>query len=97
MVNVGDTRPAGGIQRQSHGVLMRRYTRFEVAVYGVIDIEILPEERILLGIEEWRSVVGLRLPGTGVVITVDGDEIDLLGGISEIDVHIVLRACRAVE
>src|SRR5882724_13717814 len=97
MEYVGSARPAGGIQRQYHGVLVRRYTRIEVGVYGCIDIEVLPEEGVLLGIEERRSVVGLRLPGTGVVITVDGDEIDLLGGISEIDVHIVLRACGSVE
>src|ERR1700722_3054243 len=97
MVHVGDSGPAGAVKRNSHGVFVRWHASLEISVDRGINVEPLPIQRILFGIEKRRRVVGLGIPRAGVVVAIDRNEINLLSGLTQIDVDVVLRAGRSVE
>src|SRR5208337_4125688 len=48
-------------------------------------------------VKEGRGVIRLRVPRSSIVVTIDSDEINELGGLAEVNVDVVLRASRAVK
>jgi hypothetical protein len=77
MIDVGNSSPACAIGRNAHGVLPRRHSGLQVRIDGIVDVQVLAIVRVLMIVEQRRCMVSLRVPRSGIVVAIDGDEIHL--------------------
>src|SRR5487761_1373786 len=97
MVYVGNTCPTRAVKRQAHGVFGGWNAGFQIGGDGVFNVQALPVVWVLPVVEQRRCMVGLRVPRSGIVVSIDGDEIHLRRSSAQVEVGVILRSRRPIE
>src|SRR5215469_2004931 len=94
VIGARHARPAARVNGDAKEQFTWRNSGFKVRADGVVDVEVLVADRILLVIEQRRSVIARGLPGAVEVVSLDIVEIELGADRGQLNVGKVLLARR---